>query len=122
MSTGEFIHSISKRFRKAREDLGFSREKLSAALGVSADTIKNWENDSRRELPSAAALAMLQAAGADVHHILDLPAPVNGAEQDRADNELSPARKAAAQISTMDLTEEDATLVLALARRLCPKK
>lgn len=118
MSTGEFIHTISARFRKAREDLGVSREKLGAALGVSADTIKNWENVGRPELPSSVALATLQAAGADVKHILGLPTPIDSAEQDRAGYELSPARKAAAQISMMDLKQADAELLLAMARRL----
>ena len=43
---------------KVRDKLGLSQSKFAAVLGISADTLQNWEQGRRR--PSQAALRLLQ--------------------------------------------------------------
>lgn len=117
MSTGELINTIPKRFREERERLGFSRPELALALEVTQDTVKNWEG--KTSSPNAVALAKFQSLGADVFYILTGSRTVpESIEQGKKGYELSPARRLAIKVGIMHLSDEDADLLLAVARRL----
>lgn len=87
------------------------------ALEVTQDTVKNWEG--KTSSPNAVALAKFQSLGADVLYVLTgSRAVLEGIEQDREGYKLSPGRRLAIKLAIMHLSEDDANLLLAMARRL----
>lgn len=117
MSTGELIHGIGRRFREERERLGFSRPDIANAIGTSSDTVKNWEGG--KTSVNAAALRFLSDNNGDVLYIVTgRHGPLLVAEPDQPAPALNASQRAANKISLMHLSEEDADLVTAVARRL----
>lgn len=86
-------------------------------MAVSLGTVKNWETGISS--PTADDLARFQEIGADVMYILTgQKVLANGVTQDRAEYVLSPPRQLAAKVATMNLSEDDVELLLAMAKRL----
>lgn len=120
MSTceGEEIDSIGGRFRAERERLDYTQSALAEELKTTRRTIVKYESDETS--PGAETLALFHSLGADVAYIVTgqrAPAVAVMGGGDRA----TPASRAAAEIAGMRLTEEDAQLLLAMARRLAAK-
>lgn len=65
--------SWPERLRSAREDLGLTRAALAHQLGVPPDTLRRWEDGSRRpgEQKLRVLLAELKIVGADANTILE---------------------------------------------------
>lgn len=106
------------RLREERERIGFSQLDAESLFGISRVT---WGKYERGETtPGADVLTALVAAGADVYYILTSHRMPLGVAQSSAPH--SPADRAAAEIQALTLTEADAELVAAMARRLAVGK
>lgn len=120
-STGKDFSLFAARFREERERLGFSQPELGKLLGADKKTLYNWEKG--KSVPDSADLAMFHAIGGDVLYILTGSRTVpEGMEQGREGYELSPGRRLAIKLAIMHLSEDDADLLLAMARRLAGEK
>lgn len=88
-------------------------------MKVSLGTVKNWESGASS--PTADDLAKFHEIGGDVMYILTGgQIAANALQEVRAVYALSPARQFAAKVATMNLTDADVDLLLAVARRICP--
>lgn len=120
MSTGELIHGIGRRFREERERLGFSRPDIAKEIGSSADTLKNWEGG--KTSVNATALRFLSEHGGDALYIVTgRRAPLTTGEASLPHLAMSAAQQLANKIALMNLDQEDAAALLAVARRLSKK-
>lgn len=94
-----------------------SRPTLAKAISVSSDTIKNWEAGNTS--PTALALAALHIGGGDPLYIVTgHRVPSNLVMEDVPPDRLTPAKRAAAQLTSLRLSDVDADLVITLAKRL----
>lgn len=113
---GDNFPYIGQRFREERERLEFSQKFLCDLFGIKdPKTIRNWE--SGISSPTADDLLLFSTQGADVGYIITGTRSPLGLEQSSAEY-MTPARRAAAEVALMILSDEDAELILALARRL----
>lgn len=119
MSTGqgEEIFSIGERLKAERVRLGLSQEAFGEKIGTSGRTVKKYEGNETS--PRAAELLTASTFGLDVLYVIaGVHTPLQ-ARQDRAT--YSTAENLAAEIATLDLTSDDAELLLSLAGRLAKK-
>jgi len=113
LSTGEENNTFGGRLREERERLGFSQTALGDALGgKSKKTIINWEQDV--SAPDAKELMQMHGLRFNVVYMLFGSSP-KMAEQAPA---YTPAEHAAMAVRGLSLSEEDAKMVAALAKRL----
>lgn len=118
MSTkdGGFFPDIGKRLKSERKRLGFSQESLCKLIGVKdPKTLRSWESGATA--PTLFDLVEFVAAGADVLYIVSGVHAVPSLTMDRAPY-ASPAQRLASEVSSMSLSNEDAELLLAVARRV----
>lgn len=99
------------RFREERERLGFTQRGLATRIATTERTIIAYETDATA--PKLGKLVLFHGAGADLLYILtgerqpvDLSKP------------STPSERLAAAIADMDLIQEDAELLLVMARRM----
>lgn len=116
----EIIFGLAKRFRAERERLGLTQKELADLLLTSSRTIISYENGGSP--PKLDKLILFAGQGADVGYILAGnsagPFSSNNSASEQRPAQYSPARRVAEDIFTMALTEEDADLLQAMARRL----
>lgn len=116
----EIIFGLAKRFRSERERLGLTQKELADLLLTSSRTIISYESGDSP--PKLDKLILFAGQGADVGYILAGKAACRLSGENSLSEltpvEYSPARRVAEEIFTMALTEEDADLLRALARRL----
>lgn len=108
--------TIGERLKAERVRLKFSQQAFGDAAGVGKHSQIRYEKGERS--PDGDYLSKIGAFGADVHYILtghrnlfmdyDVPESV------------TPARQLANDIAGMNLSSDDAELLLRLARRLVP--
>lgn len=116
MSTtySEEIFSIGARLREERTRLSLSQADLGEIFDVDRKVVRNYEEN--KTSPRADQLARFQDHGADVVYIITgyrLPLSV------REDvPEYMPRYVVAKEISTLNISELDAELLITLARRL----
>lgn len=107
--------SIGLRLREERVRLGLSQADMGEVMQVDRKVIRYYEED--KTSPRADQLVELMLQGGDVVYIITgqkLPLSVH---QPMAS--YLPRDTVAAEISRMTLNEDDAELLIALARRLC---
>lgn len=111
---------MGRRLQEERKTLGYpSQESLVLSVEKSKRTITNWESGT--SFPDAADLLKLAAIGFDITYILfGTRSTMTRLDQTHAQYE-TPARAASAEIAGMTLSEEDAELLTAMARRLSKK-
>ncbi|MFY9329928.1 MAG: helix-turn-helix domain-containing protein, partial [Georgfuchsia sp.] len=109
---------IGSRFKEERKRLHLSQEQLCRFFGVKdPKTIRSWEADTTA--PDALDLVRFSKAGADVGYIITGTRLLFADEPEAAYQ--APARQVAAEISGMTLSEEDAQMLVTIARRLVAK-
>lgn len=107
--------SIGSRFKEERERLGLSQKSLCDFFSIKdPKTIRNWE--AGISSPAAEELSLFAEKGADVLYILTGQRTFFVREE--GDRYATPARQLAAMIADMALSDEDAELILSVARRL----
>lgn len=80
-----------------------------------------WNYEQGKVAPDAEFLARLCENGVDVLYVITGQRQIDLAQgPDLRDTYLSPSRRLAGEIAGMNLTNDDAELLLAFARRLCP--
>ncbi len=89
--------TLGEKIWRLREARGLSQEELAEALGVSRQTVSNWEND--RATPDAIKLGLLcKTLGVSADELLALPSSVSGDEDGKKDGERGESgEKAGAQ-------------------------
>lgn len=118
MSTndGGFFPEMGARLKSERKRLGFSQEALCKLIGVKdPKTLRSWESGATA--PTLFDLAEFVSAGADLIYIVSGDRAVPAVTMERTAYERSAYRVAAA-VAEMALSQEDAELLLAMARRL----
>jgi transcriptional regulator with XRE-family HTH domain len=107
------------RLKEERKRLLLSQDASCALLGIKdPKTLRSWESGSTS--PGMADLVVLMRHGFDVVYVLTgKRAPGLGLAEARAEYVL-PSQRAAAEIAGMNLDEDDADLLITLARRLTP--
>lgn len=109
--------TIGKRLKAERVRLKYSQEAFGDAAGVGKHSQIRYEKGERS--PDGDYLALINALGADVHYILT--GQRNLFMDYEVPDSITPARQLANDIAGMNLSSEDAELLLALANRLRPK-
>lgn len=106
---------MGRRLQEERKTRGYpSQESLVLDIGRSKRTITSWESGT--SFPDAEDLLKLAGIGFDISYILfGMRAPPK-AEQNVARYTM-PAQQVAAEIAGMNLDQEDAEALLAVARR-----
>ncbi len=118
MSTndGGFFPDIGRRLKSERKRLGFSQEALCKLIGVKdPKTLRSWESGATA--PTLFDLVEFVAAGADVLYIVSGVRAIPSVTMDRAPH-ASPAQRLASEISSMSISNEDAELLLSVAKRI----
>lgn len=111
----EIIFGIGGRFASERERLGYTQKQLAGRLGTTERTLIDYE--SSKTPPKVPSLLGFWALGADIGYI------VTGTRSVPTINEQSaqyrtPATSLGAVLGGMTLSQEDADLLLAMAKRL----
>ncbi len=107
----EIIFGIGPRFAEERERLGYTQGQLATRLATTERTLIDYE--SSKTPPKVPKLLLFWGIGADILYILTGErGPIEEGD------EAPPASNLAAAMIGLTLSEEDADLVLALARRL----
>ncbi len=111
MSTGksEDFVSVGDRFRKEREKLHLTQKQLASRLATTEKTIIGYEGGGT--MPKLAKLVLFHGLGADLLYILV-------GDQSMDSEASTPASKVAVEISRLDLGEDDARLLVNLAKRM----
>lgn len=119
MSTenGEFFPDAGGRLRTERERLCLSQDAACALLGIKDP--KTWRSyEAGKTAPKMPHLIALALRGFDINFVLTGKySPDLSVEQTQAEYIL-PAQSIAAEIAGMNLDQEDADALLAVARRL----
>jgi transcriptional regulator with XRE-family HTH domain len=108
--------TIGERLKAERVRLKLSQEAFGDAAGVGKHSQMRYEKGERS--PDGDYLAKIGTFGADVHYILT--GQRNLFMDYEAPESITPARQIANDIAGMNLSSDDAELLLAFARRLCP--
>lgn len=111
--------TIEKRLKEERERIGLSQSRFGDLAKVVKQTVIQWEKGASS--PDAVQLTAFAAAGVDVFYIITGDRIPFGVAQRRA-AAYTPAERAGEEIHGMKLTEEDAAMVVALAKRLSIEK
>lgn len=116
MSTtfGEDLFDIGARLKRERERLGFTQETLGTRLGTTGRTIKKYE--SNETSIRATELLQLSDIGGDVLYIVTGEKLPLGTAQVRA--AYSATERLAEFIAGLKLSDEDVSLLRAMAARL----
>lgn len=111
--------TAADRLKAERVRLKYSQEAFGEAAGVGKHSQIHYEKGRRS--PDVDYLAAVGALGADVLFIVTgHRQPYLAESDDLRDAHLTPARRLAGDIASMNLSREDAELLLNLAQRLCP--
>lgn len=103
------------RLREERERLGFSQQDAESIFGISRVTWGKYERGDTA--PGADVLTELAKMGANVMYIITGErTPMRVAERDV--KPYTPAERVSEEIRTLKLTDEDAEMVMAVAKRL----
>lgn len=107
----EEIFVFGRRFREERERLGFTQRGLATRIATTERTIIAYETDATQ--PKLGKLILFYGAGADLLYIL-----TGERQQVDLSKPSTHSERLAAAIADMELSEADAELLLAMARRL----
>jgi DNA-binding XRE family transcriptional regulator len=119
MSTenGKLFPDVGARLREERERLLLSQDAAGKVVGRDKKTIYSWECGTTG--PTLSQLLSLMQHGFDVGYVLTgkrLPGLVVA---EASAEYVLPAQRIAAEIAGMNLDQDDAEMLLAVARRLC---
>lgn len=109
---------FSDRLREERRRLKKNQKEFAALIGMPDRTY--WDRESGNAVPDAEFLATIREHGVDVWYIITGERMPMGDAQ--APVPYSPAEKAAVEVRELTLTEADAEMVTALAKRLATTK
>lgn len=110
-----FLEEVSVRLREERRRLGFkTQEQMAAALGIPARTY--WDREKGKVLPDAEFFATFCELGGDAMFVLTGRKTAHHAGEPWTP--YTSAERAAAAIQGLRLTEEDADMIVTIARRL----
>jgi len=116
----EIIFGLAKRFRSERERLGLTQKELADRLLTSSRTIISYENGDTP--PKLDKLILFAGLGGDVGYVLagkaDRSVFSSPSVNEPPSAEYLPARRAAEEIFTLVLGEDDARMLVDLAKRL----
>lgn len=117
---------IGERLAKERKLLGCSRqEELAQLLGCTKNTVSNYERGLR--YPNMQFLIAAYKAGVDVMYLITgkksfyLEGDRAVYESKRADGFQTSGQRLAAEVASLEIDDEDAELLTALARKLAGK-
>lgn len=117
MSSGKDAKNCAsgKRLKEERERIGLSQDEFALKLDTTRRTVGNWEGGN--SAPDVFDLIVMGfSLGMDTNFIVrGERTPLGIAEGKSA---YTPAERAAAAIRSLKLTEEDAEMVTAIAKRL----
>lgn len=120
LSREKICYAQGRRLQEERESLGYkSQESLGIKVEKSKRTITNWE--SGVSSPDAADLQILDGLGFDVLYIISGMRSALLTKEVRAAY-ITPARMVAAELSSMQISDEDADALLLVARRFDRRK
>lgn len=110
----EDIGSVGARLKEERDRLKLSQEDLAAHLAISGRTIKKYEANGTSM--RATELLAFSGLGADVLYIV-----TGRREPVDLEHPSTPSLRLAAAIAALDLSDADADLIAAMARRLASR-
>ena len=106
---------IGRRLKEERERIELSQEEFGLRIDTTKRTVVNWETGNSS--PNVADLILMgYQIGVDTNYIVSGRRTPLGIAEGTAT--YSPAEHAAAAIRSLKLTEDDAELVTAMAKRL----
>lgn len=106
---------IGIRLREERERFSKTQDEIAAVIGTTGRTVKNYESPGGTS-PRATELCALDAFGMDILYIITgIRAPLRAREPSRG---YLPAEQVAVALADLKLTQEDADLLIAFAKRL----
>ena len=108
------MSQYSDRLREERKRLKKNQKEFAAMIDMAERTY--WDRESGTAIPDADFLARLREFGVDVWYIITGERMPMGVAQSPVP--YSPASRASAAIQALTLTETDAELVTAMAKRL----
>ena len=110
----EEICLFSPRIAEEMLKTGLKQKKFATRIATSDRTLRSWLSDAT--VPNLRDLRMMEGAGCDAWYIYSgekLPTAEDGRNEPP-----SPAERAAAYIASLPLSEADAELLRAMAKRL----